>query len=352
MEMEALVDLDLPEGVARRPESDELGPYAEFFLDQENLPLLRRFSSEGIIHWLAQKGTDERSTGISSSMLQWHILNKLYYSNRSTFEDRGWYQWTLGRIPAYRGIPFFEICYLFVWILLLLMGELTVLQTIAFTSVFLFTAGGFHAIGVDGWNKGIEKWTDIYTNFPEAGYKWLVVAGGIYIIGESLDWYSFGLSVETNFGGVVGVWEAALATWGMVSLRYTSRDYSNDKLPFLKRVKKKNEIIIAGSLKAHDDEGTKDAWRKGFSNLAYNTLIAEHSDLRFPDGDKSEHPTISRKERYHLALLRKNGLWDDFSKYFLGRMQYARSLECIFTAISGNAQFWHAQNRDTPVFCH
>jgi len=308
------VDSYLMDGVVRRPESDELGPYAEFFLDQENLPLLRRFSSEGIIHWLAQKGTDERSTGILSSPFQQRTVNELYYSNRSSFEDRGWYKRTIGRIPAHRLTTAHQFGFLIVTILLLWVGDLSLLQGIYISCVIILISAVLHAATVDGWNKGIEKWTDIYTNIPEAAWKWTVGAGGIFLIGTAIDWYAFGLSVETNFGKLVGVWEGLLATWGMVSLRYTSRDKSNDKLPFLNFIKKRNEEIIAESLKALDDEGTKDAWRKGFSNLAYNTLIVKHPDLRFPDGDKSEYRTISRKERYHLALLRKNGLWDDFSK--------------------------------------
>ena len=77
-----------PEGIERRPKACELGPYAEFVLYQDDLPLLRRFNREGIIHWLAHK--KERSTGILQGIFQVQTLNKAYYSNRKPVEDRGW----------------------------------------------------------------------------------------------------------------------------------------------------------------------------------------------------------------------------------------------------------------------
>jgi hypothetical protein len=300
---EVQVGSNLPDGVERRPESDELGPYAEFVLDQENLPLLRRFSSEGIIHWLSNK--KEHTTGNIGGIFQSHLLNKLYYSKRKNVEERGWYEWPVDNIRLFMGTIFLTMLYI-LWL-----KEFPGYPTIPILISSVMATALLHAIAVDGWNNGVECRTDVYTNIPEAIVVWSVGAGGVVALTGIIDWYA-----GTEIGAVIGFWEGLLGTWATVSTAYVIRAKTkfNDKEPFLKWTKEENGNIIARSLKAHDDEGTKDAWRKGFSNLAHNTLIVENPDLRFPDGDKSEHPTISRKERYHLALLRKNGLWDDSSK--------------------------------------
>ena len=96
--------MQLTEGIERRPKACELGPYAEFVLYQDDLPLLRRFNREGIIHWLANK--NERSTGVLASVLQFQTLNKAYYSNRKPVEDRGWHEWPVDHIPVFMGTVF------------------------------------------------------------------------------------------------------------------------------------------------------------------------------------------------------------------------------------------------------
>ena len=193
--------------------------------------------------------------------------------------------------------------------------------TLIILTIIIVMASLLHATAVDGWNNGIEIWTDPYTNIPEGAVMWLVGAGGIFLIGGAFDWYS----PLTAFGGLVGLWEGILGTWGMTSIRYTSRDKSNDKPPFLEWITDKNEKILVRSLKSHDNEVTKEAWRKGFSNLANNSLIEDNFDFpKFSDQiNHGDFYTMSREERYHLALLRIHGLWDDATK----TESYARWLD-------------------------